>query len=79
MKAILLKGDGDFELKIEADFSNSLTGEAGDVRVQAEGIDVDTREDFPPAVVYGWFSPAQAREVAQALTEMADRAEQGKP
>ncbi|MFC6751554.1 hypothetical protein [Deinococcus aquaticus] len=47
MKAILLKGDGDFELKIEADFSNSLTGEAGDVRVQAEGIDVDTREDFP--------------------------------
>lgn len=79
MKAVLFVGDGDFEVRIEADFSNSTTGEAGDVRVQVEGIDVDTYEEPSAALVYGWFSPAQAREVAQALTEMADRAEQGKP
>lgn len=79
MKAVLFTGDGDFELKIEADFSNSVTGESGEVRVQMEGIDVDTSEEVRAALVYGWFSPARARKVAQVLTEMADRAEQGKP
>jgi hypothetical protein len=76
VKRVTFIGAGDLELTVEADFSDAGPGEIGQVRVQAEGIDVDTTEGkVAPAKVYGWFTPDEAREIARYLTEMADRAE----
>ncbi|GGK11321.1 hypothetical protein GCM10008955_00690 [Deinococcus malanensis] len=76
MKRVTFAGGGDLEVTLEPDFSMAEAGESGQVRLQAEGIDVETRE-MAATVVYGWYSPGEAREMARYLNEMADKAEQG--
>ncbi|WP_034382970.1 hypothetical protein [Deinococcus sp. YIM 77859] len=76
MKRVSFEGEGDLMLTMNADFSDEREGGVGRVRVQAEGIDVDSA-DGGAAIVYGWFTPEEAREIARYLNEMADRAEKG--
>lgn len=76
MKRVTFEGEGDLALTMQADFSDAAAGEAGMVRVQVEGIDV--REDAGEgraALVFGWYSPEEAREIARYLVEMAEKAE----
>lgn len=77
MKRVTFSGKGDFELTVQADFSDAAAGKPGEVRVQAEGIDVETEDAAPASVIWGWFSPTEAREIARYLNEMADKAEAG--
>lgn len=78
MKRVTFEGAGDLALTLEADFSDAAEGEAGQVRVQAKGMDVETEGATPVSVVWGWYSPAEAREIANYLNEMADKAEAGR-
>ncbi|GGB71613.1 hypothetical protein [Deinococcus soli (ex Cha et al. 2016)] len=77
MKAVIFSGEGDLKVRLETDFNEASPGEQGTVRLHAHGMDVETGEEPFEAAVYGWFSPAEAREIAKYLNEMADRAEAG--
>ncbi|GAA5514802.1 hypothetical protein Dcar01_03563 [Deinococcus carri] len=78
MKRVAFEGEGDIVLTLQADFSNAGLGELGMVRVQAEGVDVEG-DAAVTALVYGWYTPEEAREIARYLKEMADKAELGGP
>lgn len=79
MKSVTFYGAGDIGLTLSPDFSEaSEESPKGTVRVQVEGIDVENFGSKAPAVsAFGWFNPAEAREIARYLNEMADKAEAG--
>ena len=69
MKAVRFEASGDFSLELTTDLADR------EVRVEAEGI----TDDGDAIVMYGWYSPSDARELASYLIEMADKAEAGAP
>lgn len=78
MKSVTFSGEGDLDITIKPDFSEAEAGQPGLVRVEVAGIDVDSNEGGSfPAKVWGWYAPAEAREIARYLNEMADKAEAG--
>lgn len=73
----MFTGNNGNTLKVEPDFSEAHAGDAGMVRIQISGADVDTQDEVFDAQVYELFTPAEAREIARYFSEMADRAEKG--
>lgn len=70
MKRVTFSLEGDLEITINA---CSNEGEAS-VYVDIAGIDVES-DEVRSAQVHGWMAPADAREFARYLNEMADKAE----
>lgn len=76
MKRVTFEGQGDLALTLQTDFMDVPLDGSGMVRVQAEGIDVEQEMEVGrAALVYGWYTPEEAREIARYLVEMAEAAE----